>query len=35
MLKLIEVLEEYDDVQHVFANFDIDEKEMQAAMAVG
>lgn len=32
MLKLIEALEEHDDVQHVFANFDIDEKEM-AVMA--
>jgi YebC/PmpR family DNA-binding regulatory protein len=28
MLKLVEVLEEHDDVQHVYANFDIDEKEM-------
>jgi len=33
MLKLIEVLEEHDDVQKVSANFDIDEKEMQAVMA--
>jgi YebC/PmpR family DNA-binding regulatory protein len=33
MLKLVELLEEHDDVQHVFANFDIDEKEMQAVMA--
>jgi transcriptional/translational regulatory protein YebC/TACO1 len=33
MLRLIETLEEHDDVQHVFANFDIDEKEMQAVMA--
>ena len=33
MLRLIEALEEHDDVQHVFANFDIDEKEMQAVMA--
>jgi YebC/PmpR family DNA-binding regulatory protein len=32
MLKLLEALEEHDDVQHVFANFDIDEKEM-AVMA--
>jgi YebC/PmpR family DNA-binding regulatory protein len=32
MLKLVEGLEEHDDVQHVFANFDIDEKEM-AVMA--
>jgi YebC/PmpR family DNA-binding regulatory protein len=33
MLRLIEGLEEHDDVQHVFANFDIDEKEMQSVMA--
>jgi YebC/PmpR family DNA-binding regulatory protein len=33
MLKLIEALEEHDDVQRVSANFDIDEKEIQAAMA--
>lgn len=35
MLRLIETLEDHDDVQHVFANFDIDEKEMQAVMAEG
>ncbi len=35
MLKLVETLEEHDDVQHVFANFDIDEKEIQAAIAAG
>ena len=33
MIRLVEALEEHDDVQHVFANFDIDEKEMQAVMA--
>ncbi len=33
MLKLVEALEEHDDVQHVYANFDIDEKEMQAVVA--
>ena len=33
MLRLVETLEEHDDVQHVFANFDIDEKEMQSVMA--
>ena len=33
MLKLIEALEEHDDVQHVYANFDIDESEIQAAVA--
>lgn len=30
MLNLMEVLEEHDDVQNVYANFDIDEKEMEA-----
>jgi hypothetical protein len=25
-------LEEHDDVQHVYANFDIDESEIQAAV---
>ena len=30
MLKLSEVLEEHDDVQNVYANFDIDEKVMEA-----
>jgi YebC/PmpR family DNA-binding regulatory protein len=30
ILKLTEALEEHDDVQHVFSNFDIDEKEMEA-----
>ncbi len=29
-LKLMEALEEHDDVQNVYANFDIDEKEMAA-----
>ncbi|MGA9117187.1 MAG: YebC/PmpR family DNA-binding transcriptional regulator [Bacteroidota bacterium] len=28
VLKLMEVLEEHDDVQNVYANFDIDEKEL-------
>ena len=32
MLKLVEALEEHDDVQHVYANFDIDESEIQAAV---
>jgi YebC/PmpR family DNA-binding regulatory protein len=31
MLKLMEALEEHEDVQKVFANFDIDESEMEAA----
>jgi len=30
MLKLTEVLEENDDVQNVYSNFDIDEKELEA-----
>ena len=30
ILKLTEALEEHDDVQNVFSNFDIDEKEMEA-----
>jgi YebC/PmpR family DNA-binding regulatory protein len=33
MLKLVEALEEHDDVQHIFANFDIDEKEMAVMSA--
>jgi len=35
MLKMIEALEEHDDVQRVFANFDIDASEIQAAIAAG
>jgi YebC/PmpR family DNA-binding regulatory protein len=35
MIRLVEALEEHDDVQHVYANFDIDEKEIQAAVAAG
>ena len=30
MLRLTEALEEHDDVQNVYSNFDIDEKEMEA-----
>jgi YebC/PmpR family DNA-binding regulatory protein len=30
MLKLAEALEEHDDVQHLYANFDIDENVMEA-----
>ena len=30
LLKLTEALEDHDDVQNVFSNFDIDEKEMEA-----
>jgi YebC/PmpR family DNA-binding regulatory protein len=32
MLRLVEALEEHDDVQHVYANFDIDESEIQAVV---
>ena len=32
-LRLMEALEEHDDVQNVYANFDIDEKEMAALNA--
>jgi transcriptional/translational regulatory protein YebC/TACO1 len=32
MIRLLESIEEQDDVQHVYANFDIDEKELQAAV---
>jgi YebC/PmpR family DNA-binding regulatory protein len=31
MMRLSEVLEEHDDVQNVYSNFDIDEKELEAA----
>jgi len=30
MLTLLEVLEDHDDVQNVYANFDIDEEEMES-----
>ena len=30
VLELVEALEEHEDVQNVFANFDIDEKELEA-----
>ena len=30
MLKLMDALEDNDDVQNVFANFDIDEKVMES-----
>ncbi|HEY2461016.1 MAG TPA: YebC/PmpR family DNA-binding transcriptional regulator [Candidatus Acidoferrum sp.] len=32
MVRLVEALEEHDDVQHVYSNFDIDESEIQAAL---
>ena len=34
MLRLSEALEEHDDVQNVYSNFDIDEKEMEALAAI-
>jgi YebC/PmpR family DNA-binding regulatory protein len=35
MLKLVEALEDHDDVQSVWANFDISDKELEAAAAAG
>jgi transcriptional/translational regulatory protein YebC/TACO1 len=32
MVKLMEVLEEHEDVQHVWSNFDIEEKEIEASL---
>jgi YebC/PmpR family DNA-binding regulatory protein len=32
MIRLVETLEEHDDIQNVYANFDVDEKEMQAVL---
>ena len=33
MLKLMEAIEDHDDVQHLWANFDIEEKEIEASLA--
>jgi transcriptional/translational regulatory protein YebC/TACO1 len=33
MVRLMEALEEHDDVQHVYSNFDIAEKEIEASLA--
>ena len=33
MIKLMDVLEDHDDVQHVWSNFDIDAKEIEASLA--
>jgi transcriptional/translational regulatory protein YebC/TACO1 len=33
MLKLHEMLDDHDDVQHIWANFDIDEQEIEASLA--
>ncbi len=32
MLKLMESLEEHDDVQHIWSNFDVEEKEIEASL---
>ena len=33
MVKLMEALEDHDDSQHVWSNFDIEEKEIEASLA--
>jgi transcriptional/translational regulatory protein YebC/TACO1 len=33
MMKLMEALDDHDDVQNVWANFDIEEKEIEASLA--
>jgi YebC/PmpR family DNA-binding regulatory protein len=33
MVKLMEVLDDHDDVKHVWSNFDIEEKEIEASLA--
>ena len=33
IVKLMDVLEDQDDVQHVWSNFDIDLKEIEASLA--
>jgi len=33
LLKLMEAIEDHDDVQHVWANFDVEEKEIEASLA--
>ena len=33
ILKLMELLEDHDDVQHVWSNFDVDAKEIEASLA--
>jgi len=30
MIRLLEALEEHDDIQHVYSNFDIDQKQLEA-----
>jgi transcriptional/translational regulatory protein YebC/TACO1 len=29
MIRLVEALEEHDDVQHVYSNFDVDLKQLE------
>jgi transcriptional/translational regulatory protein YebC/TACO1 len=33
MLKLMEALEDHDDTKNVWANFDVEEKEIEASLA--
>jgi len=33
MVRLMDALEDHDDVQHVWSNFDIEEKEIEASLA--
>jgi transcriptional/translational regulatory protein YebC/TACO1 len=33
MLKLMDALDDHDDVQQVWSNFDIEEKEIEASLA--
>jgi YebC/PmpR family DNA-binding regulatory protein len=33
MIKLMEALEDHDDIQHVWANFDIEEQDIEASLA--
>ena len=33
MIRLMDALEDHDDVQHVWANFDIEEKDIEASLA--
>jgi YebC/PmpR family DNA-binding regulatory protein len=33
MVKLMEALDEHDDIRHVWSNFDIEEKEIEASLA--
>jgi YebC/PmpR family DNA-binding regulatory protein len=33
MLKLMDALDDHDDVQHVWSNFDVEEKEIEASLA--